>query len=238
MLNDGKKKIVYKALAFVFAVLFFSILFSNMIYDWQKSDLDYGLIEINNKSQDTKLFLNFYNTFNADKNSCDLMSKEFVGFADNVYEIGRLTSQYIENNKDVDDLKTLQKQYVFYNFELWLKLVNYNSVCDTKKNYIIYLYPYNCSECAPLASEIMDIMDDRDDVWTFSIPAEIDVKMTSVIRDYFDVDSLPGVIVNGHTLLGADNYVNIRSYLNKAPLGIEDLNLGNLDSNNDLVIMK
>jgi len=214
MLNDGKKKIVYKALSFTFAILFFSLLIAVLIVKWQKNDLNTAYVTISNESQEIKIFSMFSDTMITDNNSCSLMEKQLHGLADNVYELGQKVDLYFEQNKDSEDAREIQKEHVYLDLELWLRLQNFNKVCDMNKNYILYFYPYNCSECAPLAGSIRDYKDDLgDNLWVFSIPAQIGSKVVDVLLEHYKADYLPSIVVNGHVLKGPKAFKDINKYL-------------------------
>lgn len=216
-MDDSKKRIFYKALAFTFGILFFSLLFANLIYDWRKSNLDEAQIKISNESEDAKLFVNFYDIIASDSNSCELMNTQMEGLASEIYDLGSIINQYYEENKNIAEVMLLQKQQVYLNIEFWLRYISYNKTCHQDGDYILYFYPYNCKECAPLATEILNIRDKyKGKVRTFSLPAQInDVRMMTVLLEYYDVNYLPGVVVNGKTLLGLDSYKDIEKYLYK-----------------------
>ena len=212
--NNSRKNILYKALSVTFAILFFSLLIAVLLVNWQKNDLDTAYIQINNDAQEIKLFSMFYDSMITDTNSCSLMDKQLKGLADNTYELGQKVDLYFEQNKDSNDAKTLQKQHVYLDLELWLRLQNYNKVCNANTNYILYFYPYNCSECAPLASSIRDYKDNLGDkLWVFSIPAQIDSKIVEVLLQHYKADYLPSIVVNGQVLKGPDAFKDINKYL-------------------------
>jgi len=214
LLNDSRKKIVYKALTFTFAILFFSILVAVLLVNWQKSDIDNAYIEINNDAQEIKLFSMFYDSMITDSNSCSLMDKQLKGLADKAFQLGQKVDLYFEQNKDSDDAKDIQKEHVYLDLELWLRLQNFNKVCYMNRNYILYFYPYNCSECAPLAESIRDYKDNfGDNLWVFSIPAQIDSKIVEVLLQHYNADYLPSIVVNGYVLKGPEAFKDINMYL-------------------------
>lgn len=216
MFTDGRKKVLYKAMAFTFGILFFALLFAILLINWQKTDLDKGMIEVSNKVQEMKLFNALSDTLLFDSNSCKLMENQMKGFAGEVYKLGKLVLAYYETNQGSQESIDLQKQHVYLNLELWLKLEKYNKICENKRNYILYFYPYNCSECAPLAGEINELREVYGDaLWVFSIPGQINSKTVDILQHYYGVDYLPSVVVNGTTLKGSESFKEIEKYLVK-----------------------
>ena len=214
MLNDGQKKVLYKALTFTFGILFFSVIIAVLMVNWQKTDLDKGYIDVINEAQEVKIFNQFYNTLTADSNSCELMRNQLYGLASKVYDLGEKVNLYFEQNKDSDDAKELQKQHVYMNLELWLRLIKFNKTCDDNRNYLLYFYPYNCTECSPLVESINDYRKKLgDNLWVFSIPGQIDSKMVEILMLYFKADYLPSLVVNGNTIKGPEAFKDIEKYI-------------------------
>ena len=216
MLDDSRKKIIYKALAFTFAILFFAIIFASLLVNWQKSSIDKEYLDITNQTQNITLFIELYDNFVVDSNSCALMNKQLYKLADQVQTLNKQVGIYFSKNKGDADAKLLQKQFVNMNLELWLRMLNYNKICDKNRNYILYFYPYNCSECAPMADYIMQKKAKlQDKMWVYSIPAKIDSDIVDVLMNKFDVNIIPSIVVNGTTIRGPEAYKQIDKYLYK-----------------------
>lgn len=214
MLNDTRKKILYKALAFTFGILFISLLVATLMVNWQKTDLDKGYLDVVNEAQEIKIFIQFYDTLTIDSNSCSLMEKQLFGLADTVYLLGQKVDLYFEQNKNDPQAIDLQKQFVYMDLELWLRMVSYNKICDSNRNYILYFYPYNCTECGPLVDSIREKKTDLgDNLWVFSIPGQTDSQIVDIIMRNFKADYLPSIVVNGQTIKGPDAFKDINKYL-------------------------
>ena len=129
--------------------------------------------------------------------------------------IGKKVNLASEDKSNVSDLIALQKQYVYNNLELWLRLRKENSLCPQyRRNYIMYLYPYNCNECAPLETAIRDAKDKYgDELWIFSIPKEINIKSVDAIVDYYGVNYIPAVIINDKVIYEQDIINNLDMYM-------------------------
>ncbi|MDD4983592.1 MAG: hypothetical protein PHH82_01985 [Candidatus ainarchaeum sp.] len=213
-MDNGKKKIFYKALAFTFAVMFFALLFANLVYDWKKTDLNDDILDIYNKSTDLKITMNFYDTM-VDANSCDLMENQLIGLSDFLYDLGKKVNLAADDKDNLEEVKKLQKEYVYNNLDLWLRLKKFNSICPQYvKNYILYFYPYNCNECAPLETAIQDIKDKYGDkVWIFSIPSEVGISAVDNILEFYDVNYIPGIVINEKTIYEQDILDGMNKFL-------------------------
>jgi len=214
-MDDKKRKIVYKALAATFAILFFSMLFANLVYDWRKADVDADIIEIYNQGTDLKISINFYDAVIKDVNSCKKMESQLVGLSDFIFHLGKKINLMVADKENMADIKTIQKPYVYNNLELWLRLKKFNTVCPTlKKNYIMYFYPYDCKECTPIETRLNELKEVYGDkLWIFSIPYELEVNTTANLLEYYEVNYIPAIIVNEVPLLGAAESMFAEDYM-------------------------
>ena len=214
-MDDSKKKILFKALAFTLAVMFLSLLFANLIYDWKKSDMDSDILEIYNKSIDLKITMNFFDSITMDTNSCGLIENQLVGVADFLYDLGKKVNLAVEDKDNITDIMALQKQHVYNSLELWLRLKKVNTLCpEHRRNYILYFYQYNCNECAPLETSIHDVKDKYGDkLWIFNFPVEIDIKTVNNILKYYDVNYIPAVVINDYVIYEQDIINNMDKYM-------------------------
>ncbi len=202
-MSSNKKNLIYKGLAIAFSIMFFSLLFAQMIYNKRVNLLDEGIDNLRNEINEDKLFLAFSDQFSSDVSICKSIEKYMVGLSNKVFQTGKHIERVYKEDQDLEKFKAIQKEWVYLNIELWLKLVKFNKVCPKNRSYILYFYPYDCNECAPYSNTLNKLNTQYgDDLWLFSIPAEIDVKMVGTIRNYFGVKDLPAVVVNGKLLEG------------------------------------
>ncbi|MCX7678636.1 MAG: hypothetical protein N2316_05405 [Spirochaetes bacterium] len=201
--SSSKKNLIYKGLAITFSIMFFSLLFAQMIYNKRVHMLDEGIGHLRNEINEEKLFLAFSDQFATDVSICKTFETYMQGLSNKVYHTGKNIERVYEEEHNLEKFKLIQREWVYLNIELWLRLLKYNKLCANKRNYVLYFYPYDCNECAPYAN-ILNKLNKQygDELWLFSIPAEIDLKIVSIIKNYFNIKDLPAVVINGKLIKG------------------------------------
>jgi len=199
----NKKNLIYKALAITFSIMFFSLLFSQIIFDNKINKIDKNMAQMYSDLNEEKLFLSFSNEFSHDSNLCETIETYLGGLSEKIFQSGTRLQKMYKNEQNIDQIKDIQKEWVFLNLELWIRLIKYNKVCEKKRNYILYFYPYNCNRCAPYSLALTKLNQKfKEKLWLFSLPAEIDIKMIKMLMKHFKIKEGPSVIYNGKLLEG------------------------------------
>lgn len=202
-MDPNKKNIIYKGLAITFSIMFFSLLFNQFIYQKKISRLDQGIAHLRDEINEEKLFIAFFDEFSKDFNVCKIIDSYLSGLSDKVFETGLNIEKTYKDEESIEEFKQIQKDWVYLNIELWLRLLKYNKTCFNKRNYILYFYPYQCHECAPYSTELNRLNKKYgNDLWLISIPGKIEIKMVKMVMKYFGIKTLPAVVVNGRLLKG------------------------------------
>jgi hypothetical protein len=202
-MSSSKTSLIWKSLAITFSIMFFSLLFAQMIYNKRVNQLDEGIGQLRNEMNEEKLFIAFSDQFSGDVNICRTIETYMGGLSNKVFQTGRHIEKVYKEENSLEKFKVIQKEWVYLNIELWLRLMKYNKVCAKKRNYILYFYPYDCSECTPYSNALNGLNKEfGDELWLFSVPAEIDIKMVGIMQNYFGVKDLPAVVINGKLIKG------------------------------------
>ena len=206
-MKTNRKNLIYKAFAITFSIMFFSLLFSKIIFDNKINSLDKHMDQMYSELNEEKLFLSFSNEFSNDSNLCETVETYLGGLSEKIFQSGSHLEKMYKDERNLEKIKKIQKEWVFLNLELWLRIIKYNKVCSTKRNYILYFYPYNCERCTPYTLALTNSHNKyKEKLWLFSIPAEIDIKMVEMLKKYFAITKIPAIIYNG-TLLSGENII-------------------------------
>ena len=216
-MSSNKKNLIYKGLAITFSIMFFSLLFAQMLYNRKINRIDEGVDILRNEINEEKLFLAFSDQFSGDVNICKTIETYMGGLAGKVFQTGKHIETIHSEDQSVEKFKLIQKEWVYLNVELWLRLLKYNKQCSKNRSYVLYFYPYDCNECAPYSNVLNKLNREfAEDLWLFSIPAEIDIKMVSMIKNYFGIKEVPAVVINGKLLVDENVPALIEKTLTKA----------------------
>ncbi len=204
-MEPNKKNLIYKALAITFGIMFFSLLFAQVLYERKINRLDSTIANLRDSINQEKLFIAFFDEFSRDTSVCELIDSYLTGLSDRVFETGLHIEKMRAEEKNTEEFREIQKEWVFLNMELWLRLIKYNKICFNRRNYVLYFYPYNCPECLPYTEELNRLNAKYgDNLWLFSMPAESDIEMVKMVMRYFGVAKAPAVVVNGQLLKEKD----------------------------------
>lgn len=210
-----KVLIIFIAVSITFALLFFGLLFGIIIENFQKNYLEKDLLNIKTKGSEIRLFLNYMEKDVSSGNlDCNFYDESIRTFGKSLNEYGRFLNEYYKKNSELEDVKLLQKDYVISSIDLYLAVEEYNKVCkENYKNIILYFYPYNCGVCDGITQKINNLVNERNDVFEFSIAAEVDLRIVDFIAHKYNLQTIPSLIVNGQLIEGRDSYKDVEKYL-------------------------
>ncbi len=222
-----RSNVIIIGFAVTFAIMFFGLLFGTLLYNYQTYNVNKELNDLKTRSQEIRFFSNYLQA-NLDINNCSKFDAGLIEFADYLNDYGRKLTKYYNNQRDLEIIKEVQKDAVIGYLELLVSIDKYNDVCsEHRKNYILYLYPYDCTTCDGIVTEIRSLTNENKGIFDVSIPAEIGLESVDFIKNYYDVNYLPSVVVNGVTLRGSESYPEIKEHLidiDKRDINLEDLN--------------
>jgi len=215
--KKDRKFVIFLGLTITFAIMFIGLLSGILIYNYQTVYADKELSSLSIRSKEISLFSSYLEQdLLKGTLDCNLYGNKLNSFFKYLYDYERIVSQYYTGQKDIDTIKYLQSDYVVASLDLYLNVNKFNSVCSSeKKNIVLYFYPYNCGVCDGITGKITSVVNDYNNIFEVSIPAEIGLESVEFVKDYYDVNVIPSLIVNGHTLQGSNSYKELENYLYK-----------------------
>ena len=197
-MNAEKKTLIYKALAVTLSIMLFSLVMSQVIYERKMGNLEGKMATIHNNIKEINLLLSL------SKNYEDMASKKvslegiLAPMTDTVFETGIYIEKMAEGEKHAVAFEKIRRQWVLLATELWLEISRGNKTSKKKRNSILYFYPPKCGECITYRTVLTRLHEKyKSNLWIISIPVDSRDAITEVMKRYYDVDSLPAVIVNG-----------------------------------------
>lgn len=210
-----KKNLLYKALAITFAIMFFSILFSQTIFQQKVSDFDREMNYVRDTLREGQVILSLKQVFNTKGVADDSLNDDM---ADRLFETG-ISIQRISSSEDSNYLfRNVSREWIYLNMDLWQKLIIHNRNSVNKKSYIIYIYPPDCTECAPYENCFVQLHKKYgENLLFFILPDDPDSRVLRIVKQYCKVKgSGPSVIVNGVLAKGDDPLKQVQEALEKA----------------------
>ncbi len=183
--------------------------------------------EVINEIENMKAFTAISDLIGETEN-CEILEKQLNYFDRSVWDLGKKLDSYESASKNIFDdpfYKTQKKRFnvnqIFY-LSIHEKM---KRSCDTKIPLtLIYFYgdSVQCPDCDAQSFVLTDLNKDIDDeISIFSLDVDLDVMGTEVLESYYNVTSLPCVVVEENTYCGIKNRKQITEILcNEANISI------------------
>lgn len=214
-MQKDRKFVIFFGLAAAFGVLFFGLLFGILIYNSQTETLNTELSSLKVRNQEIILFSNLLQSDLTKGNiNCEFYSNSLNEFSSYLNEYGRILERYYGSPENLDNIRYLQKDYVVAALNLYLSIDKFNTICSSqKKDTLLYFYPYNCGNCDGMTRTIYYIVADENGAFSFSIPSEVGLESVNFMMQYYDINVVPSVVVNGNSVQGPYSFEEIKNYL-------------------------
>jgi len=129
--------------------------------------------------------------------------------------------KYDSANKFTNDVISLHRRYDLLRTLLWKNMIQNKEKCSTSANTIVYLYDYidtsltTQSMQTSISNILLDVKGEYGEkVILIPIATDTNVEALSILREYYDLDKVPIVIVNEkYQFDNIEDLKNIRDYL-------------------------
>ena len=153
--------------------------------------------------------------------NCSFAIEKSIYFADQIYKEARQLEKYDSANKFTSDVISLHRRYDLLRTLLWKNMIQNKEKCSTSASTIVYLYDYidtsltTQSMQTSISNILLDVKGEYGDkVILIPIAADTNVEALSILREYYDLDKVPIVIVNEkYQFDNIEDLKNIRDYL-------------------------
>ena len=216
-MDSDKKNIIYKALAVTFSIMFFSVFFSQILYERKMTKFDMEMTYLRDTLKEGQLILSLRQVLNTKKSSRDTVESLTDGLADRLYKTG-IYIERLSNNEDGNDFfSRVSREWIYLNLELWQKLVVHNKNSRKKKSYLIYIYPSDCSSCVPYKNLFNKLHKEYGEkLWLFILPDDSESGVLHILKQYYNIEDVPAIIVNGRVVQNTEPLEKIEKILEKS----------------------
>jgi hypothetical protein len=217
MMDAGKKNLIYKGLAVTFCIMFFSIFFSQILYDKKISRFDMEMTYLRNTLREGQLILSLRQVLNTKTGAAETDEALTDGLADRLFRTG-VYIERLSNNDDINDFFTrVSREWIYLNLELWQKLIVHNRNSTDKKSYIIYIYPSECLSCIPYKNLFNKLHREYGEkLWLFILPDDNESGVLHILKQYYSIEDVPAIIVNGKVVRNGEPLEKIEEILRKS----------------------
>jgi hypothetical protein len=193
-------------------VLFGMIYMVSEILNYNREmKLDILREEVINEIENMKAFTAITELLGESQN-CEIFQTQLRYFDKTIWDLGKKLDSYESVSKNIfeDPFYKSQKKRFNVNQLLYLSIhEKMKNTCNTKLPLtIIYFYGDSkyCNDCDAQSFVLTDINKDIDEELSiFSLDVDLDVMGTEVLRNYYEVDDLPCMVIEGTTYCGIKN---------------------------------
>lgn len=210
-----KKNLIYRALSFTLAVMFFSLLFSQIFFERGISTFDTEISYIRDTLEEDRLMLSMRGMLNTGYGKETLPEE----LSERLFKTGADIERLARDEEDSLFLEHVGREWIYLNVELWQKLLAYNRGARDKKSYIIYIYPPDCAECVSHTNLFKKLHEEYGErLWFFILPDTPESGVLQMLKRHYKLENAsPAIIVNGRPALGEEPLKQAEAFLREIP---------------------
>lgn len=201
--------------ALILTVLIFclGILASNLADDKRQADLQSTLEDDTTDIQSKQLLIRYLD----EKNSCELRQEGLAEIIDGYNNrLERVQSYEQQSFFQESEFRSIRRNYVLSGIEYWMFAEQTDENCeDYNPNTILFFTKDDCNECDRQGDLLSDIKRVHgEDVLVFSVYTDLDDSMINLLRDEYDVQDTPTMVINKNTTIrGFASRENVTQHL-------------------------
>lgn len=171
-----------------------------------KSDLDTSALDIKNIQLKQYYLDNF-----EPENKCKFMKiyndHQMELIRDFWSTLPKRLEEYEKNNELTEEYITIKREYMRFSLRYWLTLTKYNEECgDSEIIPVLYFYTKDCPDCLAQAEEFDKFrisLEEKDVILpVFPIDADFKEDMITILKEYYEIDSVPSTIIKNQVIKG------------------------------------
>ena len=196
-------KTVYAKAFLLTAVIFLlGVLVASYFSEQRSQTFIAELRRIDAGLNESKTTLLYFETLKESADFCRRFPKVQARLAEQVDALGNDLTRLEEVDAGSLDLIALKKNYTLSNAQLWLYMVNLRQRCpDLDYDTVLYFYTnlggaQACPDCQRQGLELTELRQSRSNLFVFAFEANLGLDLLELLKDQFDVGSLPSVVVN------------------------------------------
>ena len=199
--------------ALITLVVFFAGIGLGLMIGGEKvSSLERTVAELNSDISDIELHFLFMDVM-SENVPCNYFLNEAERLGSITDEMGREVERYEQSDRLRDkDFVELKQRYTSMLMRNWLTLEKIKLSCDSEYITILYFYDRNnCDRCEEQGLILSNLKDKLGrDVMVFAIDAGINMRMVEGLKESYDIETYPTLIVNGNKYTGYHNQQETR----------------------------
>lgn len=146
--------------------------------------------------------LGFLLTSTLENGSCPYLQSQLDSISELADEVGgRIVS--LEKNEQMDNSAyiSMKKDFMLIRLKYWILTERFKKNCNSNLTTVLYFYSIrDCDECGDQGTVLDYLQSKVDELYIFPVDAFENLTIMSAIRNIFDIDTTPSIVVDGSTV--------------------------------------
>jgi len=198
----------------VFVIGFFvGVFFDNL----RLEEIKGRITEIDNLWNDARLLQSYIQKFSNTTFHCGFFLDENLKLGDRIYAEGLRIERYEDINRFAPFLDLEKKRYALLDLQFWINTIDLKILCNADYSTVIYFY-YQYSKTPEQEFQDKVLWDLKQkcgsQIIYITFPADMEISTIDVIKNIYNIEKIPAVLVNESLILYAPITMNeIEKYI-------------------------
>ncbi len=201
-MNAENKNLIYKALAVTLAIMFFSVFFSQVIYEKKMDGINSDLNRLRSSIDEARFILSMkalYKRNVRQRQGRKNIEQYLQSASDTIYNTGTYISKLAGSERNQAAFNRVSREWVILAANAWADFIRRNN--GRRAPYILFLYPPDCTECIAYRTVLNRVHRSYGSkIWIFAIPVLEGNSVVRLIKNYYNINEVPAIVVNGKLL--------------------------------------
>jgi hypothetical protein len=213
--NASSLNLYVKTFVISIAIFLVGLMIGLFIENFFVSDLSARAKSIENSVREIELEMLYFQEL-PDSESCKFLNEVVRETNNNLDTLARELTEYSEENVLFmgSEIKNIKTVYTSLLIKDWLLQEKIKKSCGTNTVSVLYFYSTEgCDDCVTqgnILTLLKGIFEEK--LMVFPIDVEVELSMIDILRDRFNADSTPAIVINGSTyeeIIGKTELTNI-----------------------------
>lgn len=162
------------------------------------------------------------NSMSALDLDCEVLVKENINFANDIFENAQKITKYEKANILSDEIISQHKKFDLLRSLFWVNSIKIKEKCNSDYHNVVYFYQYNEPTIEQksrqnVISNLLEEMKEKygDKIMLIPVSGDNDIPSVNLLIDKYKVNELPTILIDEKTkITDAENMEDLEKYLN------------------------
>ena len=218
-MEKSQKYIFLQALIITFIVFNIGIFMGNKLESSRINKINQWYLESDLELLDQKIQSDAFSFIDFD---CELLVKENIRFADNIYEQAQIIEKYEEASRINNEIVIQHKRYDLLRTLFWINSIKIKEKCKPDYHNLVYFYKYNEPSLEQKSRQNVNAnllfqlkQEKQDEIMLIPIAADNNLFAINLLLEEYNITELPTVLIDENIkIVSVQELEEIDKYLN------------------------